>query len=262
MADHQETLSVFHRYPDLPLELKLKIVEQAAPRPYTSVLRDCNLACIDRAWQETMEKRTFVSLRLSASDLPDFERICVGRRRRILKTISLHMDLRYCCLNDDGDNECTADQVVNPAAEQDDNIVTASGGRSSPSEVVLSAFARLFWILRTWQVNSDRPGPDRLLNLEYFFTCSSDLERRPIECSFEALPMIEVVGKASHCLQGFGSFLVPASTLSLLSRMRNLITCEVDLRVDRVVQSSIDSANCEYLLDGFDFRATLLQQHD
>lgn len=290
MADQHKPPSVFHRYPDLPMELKLKIVEQAEP----SIPRQkkSHLACIDRAWQETIEKRTFRRLQLSVSDFLDFDRVCVGRRRQILKTICLQIQLESCHLDDScgdvsgdpddsddsddsddfgdaddyGDedgNEFSVTQVTDPTTKYMHNTVKASNGQPSPSEVALNAFTRLFQSLRTWQVDPDR-APGELVNLEYYFHHPTKFApRRRISCSFETLPMLQVVGNVQHWSPKRDSFYFgPESALSLLLHMRNLATCKVDLRVDRAVQTSIDSVNSEYLLGISNFRATFSHWHD
>lgn len=103
MARNSRLSECLDGYKLLPDELRVMIAEKALPlfrdiarvpqqtlltRVAQPLVSQTDLALIDRAWKEAVEKRLFETLYLCPSDLVHFERICVGPRRAYVKNIT------------------------------------------------------------------------------------------------------------------------------------------------------------------------------
>lgn len=88
----------FHKYPELPKELRLQIVEEAI-KPFTRKdshdrhdARLSHLASIDLEWNQIIERRLFKTICLEAKDIILFKNI-YSKRHAILSKVKLNLNL-------------------------------------------------------------------------------------------------------------------------------------------------------------------------
>lgn len=236
-------------YSDLPLELKFKIVEQAAM--CGDGYLDSQFASLDQTWQHLIESHNFARLVLKVSDLSAFGRICTGPRRRFLEEIVLMVDLdgrapgHTAVENDHLDPDRTSPSLTGRRDEQAATSMIQL--YPYPQNFIKDAFAKLFDILKTWNADSDRK-PGRLLTLSYWFFSSQTKQpkRKFIKCNFRTLPVGNVINRFIP-YSGARTKLHSASIFSMLSRLPNLTFCDLDLKVQLVKRHTVQSTLREYL---------------
>lgn len=105
-------------------------------------------ACVSRKWQRSIESRTFRSLIINNTELPNFAKIMVGHRRYLLAQLTY--DILLTLNSDRSSNpkfESAEDQKVN-------------------NETFTQAFKNLFRVLKSWKTdNKGGQGQVRQLTL-------------------------------------------------------------------------------------------------
>lgn len=94
---HSSSTARFSKYPELPPELRLQIIEEVieAYNPWEMPGRLAEFATIDSEWNRIVERKLFKTINITHKDLIKFKNIC-GKRQELLKQITLTIsDLRH-----------------------------------------------------------------------------------------------------------------------------------------------------------------------
>lgn len=195
------TPKVFTKYPELPVELQQRIVQEAA----SSLLEErtnkhCfepslgHYACIDSIWKDAIERHTFRHLQIKPRDFEDFGIIC-GKRHGILHYIELQ-------LHEETDLDVPTQLVIN------DTVNTHA--------TLSQALGTLMDIMKDWDPKErQRPGLIKV-GLDI---CDYAAPWGPaIHHDFSYLPQVRIIGDLHPIWPGF---LHPSSMISLYEKLPN-----------------------------------------
>lgn len=214
----------FPGYVNLPTELKLKIVQQAAEHIEWSLkartLKYANeqfaqYACIDRVWQDVIERANFRHLTILPSDIVEFGNIC-GKRQGILHKIRFVM-----C-------PCESHNVCGRYLW---NLTTADA-RATMNKSLYRPLEALFGVMKDWST-TERRRPN-LISLELSVSGFYFPFTRTIHYDFSGLPTVGVIGNVFSC--GFPLF-HPSSAISIYKKLPNLEVVYLQLEVQPTVPS-------------------------
>lgn len=212
----------FPKYPQLPLELRLQIIEEAVATQRARSKRRHNrispLAFVDTEWNQVIEKILFRSLSIHNHDLENFERIC-GKRHGLLKRISCKF---------------VADEPRNS---------TLPRART----VIMEKVSHIFRTMKDWS-RADRPND--LIKVSIWACVPNHLDRYVIYgdlAELKSLPEVPAVGRMyaedGWCYPAYLSF----STVNALhEKLPNLHSAQLSIPSGPVLQETIDDARGTY----------------
>lgn len=210
----------FPKYPDLPQDLRLQIIEHAIK---ASNRRDepwslTQLACIHSDWNRIIERILFKSIQLNNQELTQFASIC-GKRHGLLRRIRF-------------------------------GVLT---GSQNPERAFLHSLLQLFRIMKGW--NGADTKPDDLIKLSISVMIpepwSSDGPIMPSHSSFSyglgILPEVSVIGGMRLFRGSTPAFaLDPSYMNSLYAKLPNLHSAELNLPPRYLAEAMIDAANSKH----------------
>lgn len=233
--------TTFPRYVNLPTELKLNIVQEAAEylgqKSYkksqsAASPHDKHLgqyACIDRVWQDVIERANFRCVTINPSQIMEFRDIC-GKRYGILHKIRFTM---------------CADEIALICGRNLLNL-RAADANATLNETLYRALRALFDVMKDWST-TERRLPN-LINLELRLSDFYFPSRQPIHYDFSGLPTVSVIGNVySHCFPHFH----PSSTISIYKKLPNLEVVYLQLDVQRTVPSTNQETRSMFMSDNY-----------
>lgn len=213
----------FPKYPELPMELRLQIIEDAIesynPCAYRRGLT--KFATVDSDWNRIVEGILFSTLKISHNDLNHFENIC-GKRQRLLKKITFTI-----------------------------NILKFPGGTlASLEEFTVDCFSQLFQVMKDWS-RTDRT-PHSLIKLDIdiapWMEKYSDLDPGTgLSCDFTSLPKVPVIGGLRAIRYTSSRVHLHDSALdSLHEKLPALYNAKLTLPCQALSQGTINDASSTY----------------
>lgn len=221
----------FHKYPELPTELRLQVIEEAI-KPFTRKdshvycdARLSDLASTDLEWNRIIERRLFKTIRIHAKDIVTFK-VIYSTRHALLSKVKLNLNLY---------------DVPTPVL--------------SDQQFVAAALAQLFDTLKDWTPETAR-GQHGLIQLGIrvvpkiggtFSIPSSDLGN---------LPNVQIIGAFSENPQWEDHFQLHHTTLNTLhTKLPNLHCVRLPLHMEPFLHSTIQSASSKYTTETNMFRS-------
>ncbi|KAJ0115051.1 hypothetical protein J7T55_001459 [Diaporthe amygdali] len=214
----------FYKYCDLPRDLKLQIVQDAAEglmeiRQSSRIMRRQfslgQYACIDLVWQHVIERQTFERLYINSSTIDTFGELC-SKRHGILRQVCLDLH--------------PAERYLGPRLSQSEPDLEARAA-------VTQSIEKLFGVMKDWDPAERRqPG---LIKLRISIYRRQGMEGPPIHCEFANLPQVRVIGGVRV---EYGPYLHLSSTVALYRKLPNLHHICLDLPTKPMVRSSIQHA--------------------
>lgn len=210
----------FPKYPDLPQDLRLQIIEHAikASNRREEPWSLTQLACIHSDWNRIIERILFRSIRLNNQELTLFASIC-GKRHGLLRRI------RFAVLT----------------------------GSQNPERAFLHSLLQLFRIMKGW--NGADTKPDDLIKLSISVVIpepwTSDGPIVPSHSSFSyglgILPEVSVIGGMRLLRGSTPAFaLDPSYMNSLYAKLPNLHSAELDLPHRYLPEVMINAARSKH----------------
>lgn len=214
----------FYKYCDLPRDLKLQIVQDAAEglmeiRQSSRIMRRQfslgQYACIDLVWQHVIERQTFERLYINSSTIDTFGELC-SKRHGILRQVCLDLH--------------PAERYLGPRLSQSEPDLEARAA-------VTQSIEKPFGVMKDWDPAERRqPG---LIKLRISIYRRQGMEGPPIYCEFANLPQVRVIGGVRV---EYGPYLHLSSTVALYRKLPNLHHISLDLPTKPMVRSSIQDA--------------------
>ncbi|KAK2603231.1 hypothetical protein N8I77_009702 [Diaporthe amygdali] len=215
---------IFSKYCDLPRDLKLQIVQDAAEglmeiRQSSRIMRRQfslgQYACIDLVWQHVIERQTFERLYINSSTIDRFGDLC-SKRHGILRQVCLDLH--------------PAERYLGPRLSQSEPDLEARA-------TVTQSIEKLFGVMKDWDPAERRqPG---LIKLRISIYRRQGMEGPPIYCEFANLPQVRVIGGVRV---EYGPYLHLSSTVALYRKLPNFHHISLDLPTKPMVPSSIQDA--------------------
>lgn len=214
----------FPKYPDLPLELRLQIIQEAIepykkPSAHRRVLS--KFATIDSDWNRVVEEILFSTLRISHEHLNNFENIC-GTRQRLLNKIRFTINV----------------------------LKFPNGTLASLEEFVVDCLSQLFHVMKDWS-RTDRT-PRSLIKLDIdiapWMEKRSDLDPdTSLSCNFTSLPKVPVIGGLQVHRHISCRFHLHDSALDFLhEKLPSLYDAKLTLPCRALFQDTINDASSMY----------------
>lgn len=213
----------FPKYPDLPLELRLQIIEDVIesynPCAYRRGLT--KFATINSDWNHIVEGIIFSTLKINHNELNNFANIC-GKRQRLLKKITLTI-----------------------------NVLKLPGGTlASLEEFTVDCFSQLFHVMKDWS-RTDRT-PHSLIKLSidiapWMETYSHLDPGTSLSCDFTSLPQVPVIGGLRAVRHNSSRFHLDDSALDFLhEKLPGLYNAKLTLPCRALSQDTINDASGMY----------------
>lgn len=211
----------FPKYPELPLELRLQIIEHAVALFKGSKAK---LSAIHSEWNGLVEPILFESIRITGAgkDLADLGNFC-GKRQKLLKQIEINVQPRY-----HGWQNCH-----------------------------LEFISRLFHTMKDWSRVDRRP--DDLIRL-IIFVATGGLELGedgsliPIprsSCDFQNLPELSVIGEMRLNQGRYETSVLHHSAMSCLyEKLPNLYKARLEFPCQSSSQEIINDSSSKYQYTG------------
>lgn len=233
--------TTFPRYVKLPTELKLNIVQEAAEyleqksykrTPSAASPYDQHLgqyACIDRVWQDVIERANFRHVTINPSEIMEFRDIC-GKRYGILQKIRFVM---------------CADEI---ALVCGNNLLhlTAADANATLNKTLYRALKALFDVMKDWST-TERRVPN-LISLKLKVSDFYYPFRSPIHYDFSGLPTVTVIRNVfSRCFPPFH----PSSAISIYKKLPNLEVVCLQLEVQPTVPSITQETRGIFMSDDY-----------
>lgn len=209
----------FPKYPDLPQDLRLQIIEHAIK---ASNRRDepwslTQLACIHSDWNRIIERILFRSIRLNNKEFAQFADIC-GKRHGLLRRIQF----------------------------------TVLTGSLSPERVFVNSLVQLFRIMQGWDGADTKPDDLIKLGISVVipepWTSFGPIMPSPSSFSYGlgSLPEVSVI--SGMRIQSSTRFfaLDPSYMNSLYAKLPNLHSAELDLPHRYLPEEMIDAASSKH----------------
>lgn len=220
---HSSSTARFSKYPELPPELRLQIIEEVieAYNPWEMPGRLAKFATIDSEWNRIVERILFRTIDITHKDLIEFGNIC-GKRQELLKQITLTIsDLRH--------PESTL---------------------AIMEKVVASRLSQVFHVMKHWS-RADR-GPHDLIKLRIhvaprlLLKSAQDLASS-LCCDFTDLPEVSAIGALSANQHGWSKYHLDDSALdSLHEKLPGLHNAKLEIPCQALPQETINDASSEY----------------
>ncbi|KAL1854483.1 snoRNP complex protein [Diaporthe australafricana] len=219
------SLATFARYSDLPRELQLQIIQDAAEPLFESHQNTESsghqhtlgqYACIDRTWNEVVERHNFQNLVLQSNCIEQFGKVC-GNRVDLLHLVELRPGVEEISQPSGWDH---------PESES-----------SNPFSTISRALQDLFNVMKDWNP-ADRKVP-RLIKVELDLGNRFDWKQAATPYDFKDLPEVRIVGDVH---QKLGPYLHPLSMVSMYERLPNAHTVALDLPIEPEAPGSMQKA--------------------
>lgn len=213
----------FPKYPQLPPELRVQIIQEAVAAQRAGPKRRRNrisvLAFVDAEWNHVIEKILFRNLRIHNHDLKRFGIIC-GKRHGLLKRISCKF----------------------VAEEPRDS--TSPRART----VIMEKISQLFRTMKDW---SRAERPHDLIKLSIFACVPGHLNRYTVygeSAELKSLPEVPAIGR----MYAEDNWLNPAflsfeTVNSIHEKLPNLHSAQLSLRSGALLQETINDARGKYI---------------
>ncbi|KAG6356402.1 hypothetical protein INS49_015790 [Diaporthe citri] len=218
---HSSSTSGFSKYPELPTELRLQIIEDwviAAYKPWEMSRRLAEFAAIDSQWNRIVERVLFRNIGISHKDLIKFGKIC-GKRQELLKRITFSIsDLHH--------PELTLAMV---------------------EKLVAGYLSQLFHVMKDWS-RADRGPHDQIKLLIHvapwlMLESTQDLASS-LCCDFTSLPEVSVIGTLRANQRGWSKYQLHDSALdSLHEKLLGLQNAKLEIPCRALPQETINDAS-------------------
>lgn len=216
----------FPKYPELPKEIRLMIIEEAIQSisqesvgvRYHDIATAfiSPLSSIDYEWNRAIEMRLFKAIRITPRDLSDFAEICSKRHGR-LNTIKLSIS-------------------------HEDRLTD-----SQPEYMVGSSIARLLHIMKDWSpLDRERQGLIEV-QLDVSMVCTQPSLGFDISPGLGALPEVPVIGSLYEVADWAAEpGLHPSSSLCLYQGLPNVRHVSLNLRLLDDENASLEQASSKH----------------
>lgn len=214
----------FPNFPELPLELRLQIIEEAVKSivdPWEGPRCLAQFASINSDWKQIIERIVFQTIDITRRDLREFQNIC-SKRQELLKQVSLSVTL----------------------------FNSRDPSSASMEDLVVDCLSQLFHIMREWSREDMRPH--HLIKLCTKLIPHPSLETVPgtavrLSCDFHNLPEVSVIG-ALRVNEAYSHLIrLDSSSLILLhEKLPNLFNAKLSLPSRALPQQTINDASSKY----------------
>lgn len=214
----------FPKYPDLPLELRLQIIEDVIesynPCAYRRDLT--KFATINSDWNRIVEGIIFSTLKINHNDLNNFANIC-GKRQRLLKKITFTI-----------------------------NVLKFPGGTlASLEEFTVDCFSQLFHVMKDWSRTDRTPHSLIKLSIDIAPWMENYSHLDPgtsLSCDLTSLPKVPVIGGLRAVRHNSSRFHLTDSALDFLhEKLPGLYNAKLTLPLQTFSQEAINHASSTYL---------------
>lgn len=219
----------FQKYPELPKELRLQVIEEAikpftrkdSHDPHDAHLSD--LASIDLEWNWIIERRLFKTIRFTArdSDIIAFRNIC-SKRHALLSKIRLNL-----------------------------NVYSVPTQPMSDQESVVAVLAQLFDTMKDWTPETAR-GQHGLIQLEVCVVPRLRSLVSTASCDLGTFPEAPVIGAFSESPNSGKHFRLHHTILNTLhTKLPNLHSVRLPLHLEPSLHSTIESARSKHTTETY-----------
>lgn len=217
----------FPKYPELPLELRLQVIEHAietysgeTPKRHGLPENLAQFASIHSDWNKIIERILFESIDINNQDLDQFANIC-GKRQGLLRRIRLQIHPGSLSIEDD----------------------------------FLDCLSQLFHAMKGWSGTDRRPHDLIRLTISIYHLREDDpMARGPVEsslytfsCDLKNLPVVSVIGEIRVNQEWYDDTALHHSALnSLREKLPNLFSAYLDFPFPGHPQGMIDDASSKF----------------
>lgn len=212
----------FPKYPQLPPELRLQVIEEAVATRRAESKR-CHrrispLAFVDTEWNQVIEKILFRSLSIRNHDLKSFGRIC-GKRHSLLKRISCKF-----------------------VAEEPRNSTSPTARM-----VIMEKISQLLHTMKDWS-RADRPND--LIKVSIWACVPGHLNRYAVygeAAQLKSLPEVPAIGRM-YAEDGwtYPAYLSFETVNALHEKLPSLHSAQLSIPSGALLQETIDDARGKY----------------
>lgn len=216
----------FPKYLELPLELRLQVIEHAietysgeTPKRHGLPENLAQFASIHSDWNKIIEPILFESILMDNEDLVQFANIC-GKRQGLLRRIRLQI----------------------------------RAGSLSIEDNFQGCVSQLFHTMKGWSGTHRRPHDLIRLTISVYHRRTDPMARGPVEsslytfsCNLENLPVVSAIGGIRVNQEFYDSTALHHSAMnSLHEKLPNLFSAHLDFPCRGPPQDIIDDANSKY----------------